>query len=205
MKAEADSARKSATTEAQHVIADASKQAETALATAKSQAKQQLDEATARATAIHDGAERRLNLLMSRHTEAIRRLTEIRDVVTTLVAGEADRGSLDDEVARIVAGAAGSDAQQAGRAPGNGRPAGPSEGRHAGGASQPDGQPTLSTAHRPSPSVTGQQGNAGPARQQAGPGNGQHTATAEHRQSASASAAGNESDATADRTKIVGQ
>ncbi len=82
------------------MLADATKQAETAVATAKAQAKQQLDEATARATAIHDGAERRLNLLMSRHTEAIRRLTEIRDVVTTLVAGEADRGSLEDEVAR---------------------------------------------------------------------------------------------------------
>ena len=97
------------------MIGEASKQAETAVATAKSQAKQQLDEATARATAIHDGAERRLNLLMSRHTEAIRRLTEIRDVVTSLVAGEADRGSLEDEVARIVTSAVGADAQ-AGRA-----------------------------------------------------------------------------------------
>ncbi|MFY9890074.1 MAG: hypothetical protein WAK71_17295, partial [Streptosporangiaceae bacterium] len=102
-KKEAEHARKSAADEAQQVVADASKQAETAVATAKSQAKQQLDEATARATAIHDGAERRLNLLMARHTEAIRRLTEIRDVVTTLVAGEAERGSLEDEVARIVA------------------------------------------------------------------------------------------------------
>ena len=66
------------------------------------QAKQQLDEATARATAIHDGAERRLNLLISRHTETVRRLTEIRDVVTSLVAGEAARGSLEDEVNRSL-------------------------------------------------------------------------------------------------------
>jgi cell division septum initiation protein DivIVA len=149
-KAESDAARKSAATEAQQVVADATRQAETAVATAKSQAKQQLDEATARATAIHDGAERRLNLLMSRHTEAVRRLTEIRDVVTTLVAGEADRGSLEDEVARIVTGAAGDGPQ--GR-PGNGRPGGLAEGRHAGG----NGQPELSTAQRPGqPAVAGQ-------------------------------------------------
>ncbi len=104
-KSEAEAMRKSAGTDAQRVLGDATKQAEAAVATAKAQAKQQLDEATARATAIHDGAERRLNLLMSRHTEALRRLTEIRDVVTTLVAGETDRGSLEDEVARAVAGA----------------------------------------------------------------------------------------------------
>ena len=157
-KAEADSTRKNATAEAQQLIADATKQAETAVATAKSQAKQQLDEATARATAIHDGAERRLNLLMSRHTEAIRRLTEIRDVVTSLVAGENERGSLEDEVARIVAGAANGDPQQSARpVAGNGRTAGPAEGRHAGSAGQSDvrgpiegrGQPALSTAQRP--------------------------------------------------------
>jgi cell division septum initiation protein DivIVA len=147
-KAEADSTRKSAAAEAQQVVSDATKQAETAVATAKSQAKQQLDEATARATAIHDGAERRLNLLTSRHNETIRRLTEIRDVVTTLVAGETDRGSLEDEVARIVAGTVGSEGQP-GRT-GNGRPGASAEvGRHAGGPVQPDGQPTLSTAQRP--------------------------------------------------------
>jgi cell division septum initiation protein DivIVA len=100
---EAEKTRSSARTEADRSVTEATKQAESALATAKAQAKQQLDEATARATAIHDGAERRLNLLMSRHTEAIRRLTEIRDVVTTLVAGEAARGSLEDEVNRAVA------------------------------------------------------------------------------------------------------
>jgi len=138
-KSEADKTRKSAASEAQQVVAEATKQSETALATAKAQAKQQLDEATARATAIHDGAERRLNLLMSRHTEAIRRLTEIRDVVTTLVAGETDRGSLEDEVARSVAGAvaaanaAGEGKQTVGR-PGL-------EGRHASGPLQADGPP----------------------------------------------------------------
>ena len=121
-RTEAEKTRTSARTEAERSIAEAHKQSEHAVATAKAQAKQQLDEATARATAIHDGAERRLNLLTSRHTEAIRRLTEIRDVVTTLVAGEAARGSMEEEVAKSVANAI------AGGNPGNG---GTVEGRHA--------------------------------------------------------------------------
>jgi F0F1-type ATP synthase membrane subunit b/b' len=222
-KTEADSARKSAAAEAQQLIADASKHAETAVATAKSQAKQQLDEATARATAIHDGAERRLNLLMSRHTEAIRRLTEIRDVVTSLVAGEADRGSLEDEVARIVAGTASSDVHQGGRPVGNGRPGNPAEGRHAGGTSSLlDGRPALSTAQRPGQPGQGQAGQgqvgqgqlapspagAAPAGAtqavgQPNPGNGQHAAAAQNRPSP-LGAATPEHDDTADGIKIVG-
>ena len=115
-RAEAEKTRNTARAEAERSVSDAHKQAETAVANAKAQAKQVLDEATARATAIHDGAERRLNLLMSRHSEAIRRLTEIRDVVTTLVAGEVARGSLEDEVDKAVASAIG-DKPGAGRAP----------------------------------------------------------------------------------------
>jgi chromosome segregation ATPase len=182
-KSEAEKTRKSAATEAMQVVQDATKQSETAVATAKAQAKQQLDEATARATAIHDGAERRLNLLMSRHTEAIRRLTEIRDVVTTLVAGEADRGSLEDEVARQVAGAvaatSAAEAKQSGRPqaearhPAENRQAADSrqsaEGRHVGQTPQgqvpPQAQVPLQ-AHAP-------QGQAQHAAGQAQQGNGQ--------------------------------
>jgi cell division septum initiation protein DivIVA len=123
-RAEAEKTRNASRAEAERSISEAHKQAETAVASAKAQAKQVLDEATARATAIHDGAERRLNLLMSRHTEAIRRLTEIRDVVTTLVAGEVARGSLEDEVEKAVASAIGESKQ-------GGRPGAPAEGRHA--------------------------------------------------------------------------
>jgi cell division septum initiation protein DivIVA len=162
-KTEADNTRKSAAAEAERVISDATRQAETAVATAKSQAKQQLDEATARATAIHDGAERRLNLLMSRHTETVRRLTEIRDVVTTLVAGETDRGSLEDEVARIVAGAINGETQP-GRSVGNGRPGGAEGGRHAGATAQQDGPPSLSTAQRPGMAGAGSVGPAAAGR-----------------------------------------
>jgi hypothetical protein len=158
-KSEADKTRKSATSDAQQVLTDATKQAETAVTTAKAQAKQQLDEATARATAIHDGAERRLNLLMSRHTEAIRRLTEIRDVVTTLVAGETDRGSLEDEVARSVAGAIGGDQKQGGRAAG-------AEGRHAGAQSPADGAAAQQTQAQQAKAAQAQQTQAQQAQAQ---------------------------------------
>jgi cell division septum initiation protein DivIVA len=102
-RAEADKMRNAARLETERAIGEATKDAENTLATAKAQAKQMLDEATVRASAIHDGAERRLNLLTSRHTETMRRLTEIRDVVTNLVASETSRGSLEDEVAKSVA------------------------------------------------------------------------------------------------------
>src|SRR5579859_2020534 len=101
-KAEAEETVTSARASAEQTIADANSHAENTVSTALAQAKQQLDDATARATAIHDGAERRLNLLISRHTETVRRLTEIRDVVTGLVAGETARGSLEDEVNRAL-------------------------------------------------------------------------------------------------------
>jgi len=127
-RAEAEKARNSARAEAERAVSDAQKKSENAVAAAQAQAKQMLDEATARATAIHDGAERRLNLLVARHTETVRRLTEVRDVVTNLVAGEAARGSLEEEVARSVASAVSGG--------GNGAPAAPrqapvAEGRHA--------------------------------------------------------------------------
>jgi cell division septum initiation protein DivIVA len=102
-RAEADKMRNAARLETERAVGEATKEAENTLAAAKAQAKQMLDEATVRASAIHDGAERRLNLLTSRHTETMRRLTEIRDVVTNLVASETSRGSLEDEVAKSVA------------------------------------------------------------------------------------------------------
>src|ERR1019366_1165117 len=134
-RAEAEKIRNATRTEAERVVAAANKHAETAVAAAKAQAKQQLDEATARATAIHDGAERRLNLLMSRHTEAIRRLTEIRDVVTPLVAGETSRESLEDEVNKAVAGVLGH--QPTTKPAAQAAQAGPADGRHSAAAPGP--------------------------------------------------------------------
>ena len=99
---EADKTRTAARTEADRLTSDTRKKADQALAQAKSQAKKVLDEATARATAIHDGAERRLNLLSTRHSETVRRLTDILDGVQGLVAAEAARMSLEEEVNQSV-------------------------------------------------------------------------------------------------------
>jgi cell division septum initiation protein DivIVA len=102
-RSEAEKLRNTARIESERAVGEATKEADATLTSAKAQAKQMLDEATMRATAIHDGAERRLNLLTSRHTETMRRLTEIRDVVTNLVSSETARGSLEEEVAKSVA------------------------------------------------------------------------------------------------------
>ena len=97
-RSEAEKTLTGARNEAERTTTDARKKSESALASAKSQAKKALDEATARATAIHDGAERRLNLLSTRHAETIKRLTDILDGVSGLVAAETARMSLEDEV-----------------------------------------------------------------------------------------------------------
>ena len=118
---EADKTRTAARTEADRLTSDTRKKADQALAQAKSQAKKVLDEATARATAIHDGAERRLNLLSTRHSDTVRRLTDILDGVQGLVAAEAARMSLEEEVnqsvSRAVSLAEAADAAAAAAAP----------------------------------------------------------------------------------------
>jgi cell division septum initiation protein DivIVA len=173
-RAEADSLVTAAQQTAEQLVADATKHADSTVAAAIAQAKQQLDDATARATAIHEGAERRLNLLISRHTETVRRLTEIRDVVTSLVAGEAARGSLEDEVARALAAQPGATsvdrqssgphdvppagAHRAGHRPG-GAPGGPAsavEGRRAGAAAA-GGHDILGEQSTPRPSASSRQ------------------------------------------------
>src|SRR5579862_8840251 len=102
-RAEADKTVTAARAEADHTTTDARKKSEAVMADAKGQAKKALDEATARATAIHDGAERRLNLLSTRHSDNIKRPTEILDGVSTLVTAETARMSLEDEVDQATA------------------------------------------------------------------------------------------------------
>ena len=102
-RSDAEKSRTAARAEAERMAVESRKSADNTIAAAKAQAKQMLDEATARASAIHDGAERRLDLLKNRHSEAMRRLTEIRDVVTDLVSHDAAKGTLDEEVEKTVA------------------------------------------------------------------------------------------------------
>ena len=135
-RAEADKTLTAARTEAEATTTDARKKSEAVLASAKAQAKKALDEATARATAIHDGAERRLNLLSTRHGETIKRLTDILDGVSSLVAAETARPSLEDEVDQATAKAIGTPAESAG-AP---RPAGPAGQAGPGAPARPNGQ-----------------------------------------------------------------
>jgi cell division septum initiation protein DivIVA len=121
---EADKTRTAARTEADRLTSDTRKKADAALSQAKSQAKRVLDEATARASAIHDGAERRLNLLSTRHSETVRRLSDILDGVQGLVAAESTRMSLEEEVdhtvSRAVAQAEAADAAATAAANGQG-------------------------------------------------------------------------------------
>lgn len=102
-RAEADKTRTAARAEADRLTNDARKKSEVAVVNAKASAKKTLDEATARATAIHDGAERRLNMLSTRHSDVIRRLNDLLDGVSSIVAAENARPSLEDEVELVVA------------------------------------------------------------------------------------------------------
>jgi cell division septum initiation protein DivIVA len=156
-RAEADNTLNSARAEAERVTSDAKKKADSALASAKAQAKKALDEATARATAIHDGAERRLNLLSTRHSETIKRLTDILDGVSGLVAAETARLSLEDEVdqatAKAIAAAdSAGGARPAQNQPGPNGPTGPngSTGPRL-GTSQPGAAPRSTSSTAPQP------------------------------------------------------
>jgi cell division septum initiation protein DivIVA len=157
-RAEADETVSSARASAEQTIADANSHAENTVSTALAQAKQQLDEATARATAIHDGAERRLNLLISRHTETVRRLTEIRDVVTGLVSGEVSRGSLEDEVNRALGVQAANGGAAANQH--DGAPTGPQRGRQPSAAERRAASQAEGEGEPPRPGHAGRQSAA---------------------------------------------
>ena len=55
--------------------------------------------------AIHGGAEDRVGHLAGGRAQAMRRLTEIREIVVGLLEGDTSRGSLADEVASTAAAA----------------------------------------------------------------------------------------------------
>ncbi len=168
-RAEAEKTLTAARAEAERTTTEARKKSENALASAKAQAKKALDEATARATAIHDGAERRLNLLSTRHSETIKRLTDILDGVSGLVAAETARMSLEDEVDQATAkatsapepnGAPRAAAEGAGRPAGPGGATGPRPAAPQPGASAP---PRPAAPSRPAPSQPGQSRPAQPS------------------------------------------
>jgi len=161
-RAEAEKTLNASRAEADNTTNEAKKKSEAVLASAKAQAKKALDEATARATAIHDGAERRLNLLSTRHADMIKRLTEILDGVSSLVAAESARPSLEDEVDQaavkaVTAEPAGAPRHAAVPASSNGPagpggPAAPAAGTRP-AAQQPAGTGRAAPAPQPAPSA----------------------------------------------------
>src|ERR1700678_580198 len=146
-RTEAERMTSMARAEAERTTTEAQKKADTALSTAKAQAKKALDEATARATAIHDGAERRLNLLSTRHSETIKRLTDILDGVSTLVTAETSRMSLEDEVEQATAKTIAASESASAPRPVAAGPNGPSA---SAGPRQATPQPAAATSARPS-------------------------------------------------------
>ncbi|HMI23562.1 MAG TPA: hypothetical protein VK594_03655, partial [Streptosporangiaceae bacterium] len=159
---------------AERTTTDARKKSESALASAKSQAKKALDEATARATAIHDGAERRLNLLSTRHGETIKRLTDILDGVSSLVAAENARMSLEDEVdqatAKTIAGAEPNGSPRPAAGPTASRPANPAGARPGGpGPARPTAPSPRGTQPSPAQSSPAQSSPAQSSPAQASP------------------------------------
>jgi DivIVA domain-containing protein len=164
-RAEAEKTLTAARTESESTTTDARKKSEAVLAGAKAQAKKALDEATARATAIHDGAERRLNLLSTRHSETIKRLSDILDGVSSLVAAETARMSLEDEVDQVTAKtiAAGQAGEQVGAARPAGAPAGASGPAAASGPTPPNGPAGPGSPAGPRPAGPASRPAAGPA------------------------------------------
>jgi cell division septum initiation protein DivIVA len=153
-RAEADKTVTAARAEADHTTTDARKKSEAVMADAKAQAKKALDEATARATAIHDGAERRLNLLSTRHSDTIKRLTEILDGVGALVTAESARLSLEEEVDQATAKAIGASAATPTASNGPGRTAGSTAARAtATQVAEAPSRPAPGPQTQPSPQV----------------------------------------------------
>ena len=108
-----------------------------------------LGHATARASAINDGAERRLGLLTSAHTETMRQLKAIRDARTSVVSADRARGPLADEVARTAAATLAAASADPAREVPAGRETGPDlpDRDRVAAASQPaDPSPTLQKA-----------------------------------------------------------
>ena len=113
---QASSTLASADLQATKLVTGAREQADTVLQTAHGQAKKIVDDASAHAAAVHEGAERRARALDEFHQETVRRVREIHRVAGMVLDKDTERGSLDDEVTRLMA-AAGVQQEEAGSIP----------------------------------------------------------------------------------------
>lgn len=87
-QAQAEQTVSAANTEADRLISGSKEQSERTLEEARTQAEALLSDAERRAATINDGASRRLEGLTATHTEAIRRLTEVHDVLGNLLRSD---------------------------------------------------------------------------------------------------------------------
>lgn len=87
-QAQAEQTVSAANTEADRLISGSKEQSERTLEEARAQAENLLSDAERRAATINDGASRRLEGLTATHTEAIRRLTEVHDVLGNLLRSD---------------------------------------------------------------------------------------------------------------------
>jgi cell division septum initiation protein DivIVA len=104
--AQAAQVKDQAARESRSMVAGAREQADTVLATARADAKAMTDKAAAESAAVHEGAERRLEGLLTLHAQTLSRMMEIRDVMSRSLDAEGERGTLDEEVERALAGTA---------------------------------------------------------------------------------------------------
>ena len=88
--------------EAVQVVAGAQEQANTVVQQAHAQGKQLLDDAAQKAAAVNQGAEQRMLKVKQLHSDTLSRITEINRVTGELLGSEQQRGSLDDEVQRLL-------------------------------------------------------------------------------------------------------
>lgn len=156
MRSEAEKTRITSRAEADRTAAEARKKAENVLATADAHAKRTVDDATARAAAMLAEAERRLNLLSTRHMETVRRLTEIRDDVAALLGPDAAHPPQTTDIA-ADAGHAGT---PAGAGPTSAGPVGSAAGP-VGSTGHADETMVLPAATTGSPARPGQQETGG--------------------------------------------
>jgi cell division septum initiation protein DivIVA len=88
--------------EALQVVSGAQEQANTVVQQAHANGRQLLDDAAQKAAAVNQGAEARMMEVTRIHAESLRRLGEMNNVTDKLLQSEAERGSLADEVSRLL-------------------------------------------------------------------------------------------------------
>ncbi len=95
---------KAAQDEAQSLVATSRDEAERSVATAQERAHRLVSAAERRAVAVNDIANRRLAMMDERHTETVRRLSEIRDALVGVLGEESGRPALEAEVDAVSTG-----------------------------------------------------------------------------------------------------